>query len=150
MCVAEFAITGLDPVLKKLKALQGKQMVSAVRSALTRSARIPRDSARAKARSFDDPATPSNIAKKITTRYNGKRSKREGGIVVQVGVAGGAKPEKGNEDTGHWRLKELGTSQMAAQPFMRPALAENVEAITSTFAGDLDRAIDKIAAKGGA
>jgi HK97 gp10 family phage protein len=148
MSVAEFQITGLDPVLKKLAALQGKQMLSAIRSALTKGARIPRDAARRKAASFDDPESPSNIAKNIVTRYSGKRSKREGGVVVQVGVAGGARPAKGNEDTGHWRLKEFGTSQMPADPFMRPALSDNAEKVTSEFAGDLDKAIDKIVAKG--
>lgn len=134
--------------MKRMKALTGKKMLSAIRSGLTRSARLPRDKARAKARSFDDPSSPSNIAKNITTRYDGKASKREGGVVVKVGVAGGARPAKGNKDTGHWRLKEFGTSQMQAEPFMRPALAETADQVINEFAGNLDAAITKVVTKG--
>lgn len=140
-------ITGLEPVLARLKALGGKAMLRAVRSGLTKSARIPRDAARRKAKGFDDPSSPSNIAKNITSRYDGKASKRELGVVVKIGVAGGAKPKKGNKDTGHWRLKEFGTSNMPAEPFMRPALAENAEKIIGSFAADLDASITKIASK---
>ena len=140
-------IKGLGPVLKRLEALQGKEIVRAVRAGLTKSARIPRDAARRKAQAFDDPKSPSNIAKNIISRYDGRASRREGGVVVKVGVAGGAKPQKGNADTGHWRMKEFGTSDMAADPFMRPALSENVDPIIDSFAGDLDAAISKIVSK---
>jgi HK97 gp10 family phage protein len=146
--VAEFTIEGLAPVLAKLKRLRGKDMLKAVRSAGTRSMRIVRDAARATARGFDDPDTPSNIAKAITTRNDAKGGKRVGGVLIKVGVVGGARPAKGNEDTGHWRFKELGTSQMPAEPFMRPALESNVAKVTDTFVSELDKSIDKIVAKG--
>src|SRR5690606_21891053 len=83
------------------------------------------------------------IWKKIVTRYNGKASKRVGGVVVQVGVQGGAKPQKGDHDTGHWRLLEFGTSQMAAQPSMRPALESNVQAVTDKLISDIGPQIDR-------
>lgn len=138
-------IKGLDEVLKRMGALTGKQMIRAIRGGLVRSARIVRDSARDKARALDDPRSPSNIAKNIVTRAGGARSdQREGGVVVKVGVAGGARPAKGNKDTGHWRFLEMGTGHHQAQPFMRPAMEDNVERVINDFASNLDAAITKV------
>jgi HK97 gp10 family phage protein len=148
--VSQFQIEGLDPVLKKLKALSSdKFRVKAVRSAGTKAMRIVRDAARAKAKTFDDPKSPSNIAKNIVTRNDTKAGKREGGVVIKVGVVGGARPQKGNEDTGHFRYVEFGKEGVPARPFLRPALESNVGKVTDTFVAALDKEIDKIIAKGG-
>jgi HK97 gp10 family phage protein len=143
----EFSLHGLDGALAKMRAISRDVATKGTRAAGTRAMRIVRDAARARARQLDDPKTASNIAKAITTRYDGKASKREGGVVVKVGVVGGAKPRKGDEDMGHWRLLEFGTSQMRAQPFMRPALEQNVDAVTDAFVQALEPAIDKAIAK---
>ena len=143
----EFKIEGLDAALKKMRGLAPELKKKGLRAAGTRAMKIVRDAARREARTFDDPESPSNIAKNIVTRYDTKGSKREGGMVVKVGVAGGARPAKGNEDTGHWRLLEFGTSEMPAQPFMRPALSENVQVVTAKFVAELGPQIDKAIAK---
>lgn len=145
----QFEIKGLEAALAKLKAIRQDVGVKAVKAAGTRAMRIVRDSARAKAKTLNDPETASTIHKEIQTRVDNKAGKREGGVVVKVGVRGGARPVKGNEDTGHWRLLEFGTSQMAAQPFMRPALSENVQAVTNEFVAQLEPQIDKAIAKAG-
>lgn len=145
--MAEFQIKGLDQVLRRMKGLAPELKRKAARAAATKAMRIVRDAARAKAATFDDPETASNIAKKITTRYDGHGSKREGGVVVKVGVVGGARPRKGTEDEGHWRFKELGREGVPADPFMRPALENNVERVTDTFVNELNPAIDKALAK---
>lgn len=148
--MTQFKIEGLEPVLAKFKALSSdKFRVKAVRSAGTKAMRIVRDAARAKAKAFDDPKSPSNIAKNIQTRNDAKAGKREGGVVIKVGVVGGARPAKGNEDTGHWRFVEFGKEGIAARPFMRPALESNVQKVTDTFVAALDKEIDKILVKGG-
>lgn len=144
----EFKIQGLDGVLEKLRTLGPKLQKKGLRSAGTKAMKIVRDAARAKAQQFDDPASPSNIAKNIVTRYDAKASRREGGAVTKVGVMGGARPARGNKDTGHWRFLELGTSEMPAQPFMRPALANNIGKVTDTYAAALNSEIDRIIAKG--
>lgn len=144
---AEFKIQGLEAAMQKMRAIGPELRKKALRGAGTKAMRIVRDAARKAAKSFDDPATASNIAKNIVTRYDTKGSKREGGMVVKVGVAGGARPQKGNQDTGHWRLLEFGTEKMPAQPFMRPALEGNVQAVTDAFVAALDPAIDKAVAK---
>lgn len=144
-----FKIEGdLPGILKKLRTLGPKLQKKGMRSAGTKAMRVVRDAARQGAKRFDDPATGSNIAKNIVTRYNNKASKRIGGVVTQVGVAGGARPRKGTDDTGHWRFKELGTALMRAEPFMRPALAEKTQQVTDTYVTALNAEIDKIIAKG--
>lgn len=144
----QFKIQGLEGVLKKMKDLPIKLQKKGLRSAGTKAMRPVRDAARQGAMRFDDPATASNIAKNIVTRYDSKASKRVGGSVTKVGVMGGARPRKGTQDTGHWRHKEMGTSLMPAEPFMRPALANNVAKVTDIFVTELNKQIDKIIAKG--
>lgn len=144
----EFQIQGLDPVLDKLRTVSREIAQKGARAAGTRAMRIVRDAARAKARALDDPQSKQSvIAKNVTTRFDSKGSKRQSAIVVKVGVAGGAKPMPGREDTGHWRLLEFGTSTAQAQPFMRTALSENVEAVTAAFVEELVPQIDKALAK---
>lgn len=145
--MAEVKIHGVEQAVARLRNLRRDIGTKAVRSAAIRAMRIVRDDARRKASTFDDPETASNIAKAIVTRYDNKASKREGGVVVKVGVQGGARPQKGAGDTGHWRYKEFGTSHMPAEPFMRPALAENAQAVTDKLVSELIPQIDKAVAK---
>ena len=142
-----FRIEGLDAALAKLKNLRDPKKVKAsVRSAGVKAMRIVRDAARNNSRGLDDPETASTIWKEIVTQYSAKQSRGDQ-VVVRVGVRGGAKPQKGNKDTGHWRLLEFGTEKMPAQPFMRPALADNTQEVTDAFVAALEPAIDKQAAK---
>ena len=67
--------------------------------------------------------------------------------MVKVGVIGGARPARGTEDEGHWRLVEFGKEGVPARPFMRPALEENVQQVTNAIVSELDPAITKILAK---
>jgi HK97 gp10 family phage protein len=141
--MADFKIEGLDKVLAKMQGLGPKLVKKGLRTAGTKAMRIVRDDARRVAKTFDDPESGSNIAKNIVTRYDARGSKRVGGAVTKVGVAGGARPQKGREDTGHWRLIEFGTEHMRARPFMRPALENNVEQVTTIYVQALDVEIDK-------
>lgn len=141
--MADFKIEGLDAAMAKLRAVSKAVAGKATRSAATKAMAIVRNAARATVAAYDDPDSPSNIAKNIVTRNDTKAGKREGGIVVKVGVAGGAKPQKGNKDTGHWRFVEFGKEGVAARPFMRPALEGNVDAVTNKFVSELEPAIDK-------
>jgi HK97 gp10 family phage protein len=60
---------------------------------------------------------------------------------------------KGNPDSGkkgptpHFRLLEFGTEKMSARPFMRPALAENIEAATNEFVLQYNKSLDRAAKK---
>jgi len=111
-------IEGLDAVLRRMKALPQEIQKKAALAALRKGARIVVKAARANY-TFDDPDSPSDIGKAITSRADSKGGKREGGAMVKVGVAGGARPRKGNEDEGHWRFIEFGKEGVPARPFMR-------------------------------
>lgn len=147
-----FKITGLDAALKKMREFPPKIQKKGVRASARKAMNIVRDAARAGARKIDDPATAEIIAKNIVTRESPKQSRRVGGIVMRVGVMGGAssnqfsKDASGNPggDTRHWRFVEFGTEGVAARPFMRPALESNIGAVTDRFVAELNKEIDKL------
>lgn len=150
----KFDIQGLDGVLSKMRTLSPKLQKKGLVAAVRKGANIVRDDARNRAKQFDDPSTPKPIWREIVTRVNGRRGRQEGGVVMQVGVRGGARSEKSNRssnasnDTGssvwYWRLLEFGTSKMAAQPFMRPALESNVYKATDAIVTELNRQLDEV------
>lgn len=158
----EFDIKGLDGVLQKMRTLSPKLQRKGLVAAVRKGANIVRDDARNRAKQFDDPATPEKIWKEIVVRLNGRRSRQEGGVVMQVGVRGGAKEYKDNaknrragrvggqyEGAGsaglfYWRFLEFGTSKMAARPFMRPALESNVDKATDAIVTELNRQLDEV------
>jgi len=143
----EFEIEGAAAAMAKIRSVRQDVAFKGVRAAAMKAMRIVRDAARAKAKVFDDPETKSNIASKIVTRYDSKASRREEGVVVKVGVQGGARPAKGTSDEGHWRLLEFGAEHMRAQPFMRSSLEDNIEPVTSVFVSEIDPQIEKALAK---
>lgn len=145
----EFQLQGLDGVLKKLRELGPKLAKKGATASLRKGARIVVKAARdgAKAQWHDNPKTPSNIPKNITSRADNKGGKRAGGVMVKVGVAGGARPKPGNEDTGHWRFLEFGKEGVPARPVMRPALENNVSRVTDAIIKELNVQIDKLVPK---
>lgn len=143
----KFQVQGLDGVLKAMRALGPKLAKKGALASLRKGARIVVKDARAGALALDDPETASKIAKNVTSRADTKGGKRNGGAMVKVGIAGGARPLPGNTDTGHWRLLEFGTSKMPAHPFMRRALASNVQQVTDAIVAELNIQIDKLTPK---
>ncbi len=76
-------------------------------------------------------------------------------VSVSMTMNGAVLPKPGEAvDTGaggptpHWRLLEFGTEQMAARPFMRPALADNIQQVTDVFVREYSKAIDRAIKKG--
>ncbi|WP_314384941.1 HK97-gp10 family putative phage morphogenesis protein [Pseudomonas brenneri] len=164
-----FSLQGLDGALDKMKTLAPKLKRSGLRKASRKAMNIVRDAARAAAKNIDDPETAEKIWRNIVTQEAGRQSKREGGVVMRVGILGGAKDysnvhtRKGGRrgtyavggdvrnpggDTFHWRFIEFGTEFIPAAPFMRPAMETNTEAVTNRFSTELRAEIDK--ALGGA
>ena len=143
---SEFQVQGLDGVLERMRALPAKLQKKGATASLRKGARIVVKAARAgaAARWNDNPSTKSNIPKAITSRADTKGGKRVGGAMVTVGVAGGARPHKGPEDTGPWRLLEFGREGVPARPVMRPALADNVQRVTDAIADELRAQLDKL------
>lgn len=142
-------IEGLAEIQRKLKLLPDRIGKNAMRRSLRKGANVIRDAARANAKRIDDPETREQIWKNIAVASAGKRREREaGGVMMRVGVRGGAKPTRGDNgtpggNTTHWRFVELGTSEARAQPFLTPAGAEKAQAAYDATAADMIKQIDK-------
>lgn len=148
----EFKITGLDDVLPKMRRLGPALQKRGLKNAVRAGANIVRAHAVNNAHKLDRPETPNAIWKNIASQFASKLSKREGGVAYRVGVMGGGKNPGGRETTGkgprggstwYWRFIELGTSRIRAQPFMRPALADNTGRVTDMVVRTLNTEIDK-------
>jgi len=127
-----------------------------MRRALRKGAIVIRDQARVNARQVDDPETRENIAKNLVVQSGGRRRERAaGGIMMRVGIMGGASANKHSKDasgnpggdTRHWRFVEFGTSTVQARPFMRQAMAASAEKALNTTAAAMDAEINKELAK---
>jgi len=144
-------VKGLAEIERKLKLLPERVGNNAMRRALRKGANVIRDAARANAKRIDDPETREQIWKNIAVSGGGrKRERQAGGVMMRVGVRGGARPLKKGTDTGlpggnttHWRFVEFGTSEARAQPFMRPAAASSAGAAYQAFAAAAPAEIDK-------
>lgn len=155
-----FDLEGYDAVIEKLRALPVEIRHKSGRSALRKAAQVIRDAAKQNALRINDPQTAEDISKNITERWGSKIYKRTGDLAFRVGVLGGAriskKRPKGAEpggpggDTRYWAYVEFGTERTAAQPFMTPALEQNIQQVVNTFRINLDKGIDRAIKKGGA
>jgi len=147
----EFSITGLESLLGKLESVSFDVRRKGGRAALRKAAQVVADKAKEGAARIDDTATGRSIADNIVLRWNGRLFKRTGDLGFRIGVQHGAVLAKkgetvdttANSPTPHWRLIEFGTEKMAAVPFMRPALADNISLVTNTFVTEYEKAIDR-------
>lgn len=148
--MVEFDLKGLAAVQAKMQGLNTTLQTKGIKSALGKAARLVRDAAKQGALRVDDHETGRRIADNIVTRMRSRHNRKTGDVMISVGVstAKGRIP-KGNPDEGpkgstpHWHLVEEGTEHAKAQPFMRPALANNTERAASVFVAELDRQITK-------
>ncbi len=148
----EVNIEGLDEVQEKLKRLSNPRLIkNAARRSMRKAMTIVRDSARNAAKGIDDPETAEKIWKNIAIAAGKTRNPSE--VVMRVGVRGGASfsnknpPNTPGGDTRHWRWLEFGSAHNPPTPFMRPALQNNIQAVTNSFAENFNREIDKELAK---
>lgn len=165
----EFKLTGLDDLLAKLESLGYETRRKGGRAALRKAAMFIASKVKENASRLDDPQTAESIEKNITARWNGRLFKRTGDLGFRVGVMGGARQyadTRGNRrkgrvgqeyyvgdktnpggDTWYWRFLEFGTSKMAAKPFMRSALADNVTTATGIFVTEFSKSINRAIAR---
>lgn len=148
----EFKLEGLEPVQEKFKRLGNPRLMkNAARRSMRKAMAIVRDAARANAKGIDDPETAEKIWKNIAIAAGKTRNPNE--VVMRVGVRGGASfsnpnpPSTSGGDTRHWRWIEFGSVHNPPVPFMRPALQNNIQAVTNSFAENFNKEIDKELAK---
>lgn len=109
-----------------------------------------RKAAQAAARLIDDPETAASIYKNLYLQASRRQGKRVGGVVMRLGVLGGAnlrKPAGGYAPGGktqHWRFIELGTEKEPAQPFLLPSLMNNVLNVETILIRELNNEIDRL------
>jgi HK97 gp10 family phage protein len=147
----EFSLIGIEELIGKMNAVTYDVKRKGGRFALRKAAQIVVDKAKQNAQRINDPDTGRSIADNIAMRWDGKLFKRTGDLGFRIGVLTGStrnlKP--GNPDTGaggatpHAMLVELGTSKARAQPYMRPAIENNLSAITSEFLSQYDKALTR-------
>ena len=148
----EFNIEGLDEVQEKLKRLANPRLMkNAARRSMRKAMAIVRDAARSGAKNIDDPQTAEKIWKNIAIAAGKTRNPNE--VIMRVGVRGGASfsnpnpPKTSGGDTRHFRWVEFGSANNPPTPFLRPALANNIQAVTNSFAENFNKEIDKELAK---
>ena len=148
----EVNIEGLDEVQEKLKRLGNPRLMkNAARRSMRKAMVIVRDAARSGAKNIDDPQTAEKIWKNIAIAAGKTRNPNE--VVMRVGVRGGASfsnpnpPNTPGGDTRHWRFIEFPSANNPGTPFMRPALQNNIQAVTNSFAENFNKEIDKELAK---
>lgn len=148
----EVNIEGLDQVQEKLKRLGNPRLIkNAARRSARKAMAIVRDAARSGAKAIDDPQTSEKIWKNIAIAAGKTRNPNE--VVMRVGVRGGASfsnpnpPNTSGGDTRHFRWVEFGSANNPPTPFLRPALQNNIQAVTNSFAENFNKEIDKELAK---
>lgn len=149
-----FKLEGMDAVLGRLQSLQHDVKYKGGRFALRKAANLVAARAKDNAQQLDDPATGRSIAENIAVRWSTRTFKTSGDLKFRVGVRGGAGTRKVLETgagapTPHWRLLEFGTENMPARPFLRRALAENIDAATAEFAKHFETSIDRAIKRAG-
>ena len=152
--MSQFAIfSGHQDIERKLRELGSATIVRRItRKAARQSMNIVRDAAKENAKRIDDPVTREKIFKNISTSAGKTRDKNT--IKMRVGVRGGASfsnpnpPNTSGGDTRHWRWIEFGKTGVPAVPFMRPALAMNIENVinkfSQVFVNELDAELAKL------
>ena len=150
----DFTLVGFEEVRRKLAITPIKLRTKGARKALSTAANIVTKAARQNAERVDDPETGRRIRNNIGKRSRSGYSRRTGDAMVSVGVlTEKGRIPKGNPDAGpkgntpHWHLIELGTEKARAQPFLRPALADNIGPVTDKFAAELDKELEKALAE---
>lgn len=144
------SIHGLPDFREKMRRIGSeKEIKKFVRKASRQAMNLVRDDARINAKAIDDPETVAKIHKNITVQAGKVRDRNS--IKMRVGIKGGAGQNQysvstaglSGGDTRHWRFIEFGTSTIPAVPFMRPALANNVEAVIGCFSQSFMQQLDE-------
>ncbi len=149
-------VEGLEPLLARMENLSFDLRKKGGRFAMRKAANLIRDKARENAKQLDDPTSAADISANVAVRFSPKDFKRNGNLVFRVGVLGGAGGRKSAEqlsglpgqDTRHWRQQEFGNSRHPAQPFMRRALSENIQAASDEFINQYNKSLDRAIKRG--
>ncbi len=150
---AKFSILGLKDITDKLQEIPEEIAHKAVKSSLRKAAKLVYDAAYNNALAVDDPKTGRKIADNIRLQFASRLFQQTDGNLVMYRI--GVSTSRGNiptpnTDTGprgstpHWHLIEFGTQKNQSQPYMRPALDNNVSQVIDSFVINLGHELDKL------
>ncbi|WP_168378346.1 HK97-gp10 family putative phage morphogenesis protein [Acinetobacter cumulans] len=153
----DFKLEGMDDFMRNIDVLKDRKAVNKrARAAARKAMQLVQFAAKVGASRIDDPVTRENITENIVIR-NGK-SRDLNTVRMRVGVLGGAAVNAKTDraklaalpggETVYWRYIEFGTSKVPATPFMRPALAENIQVVTDEFNKHFMKSIENAIKKG--
>ncbi|MGI2201019.1 HK97-gp10 family putative phage morphogenesis protein [Shewanella baltica] len=146
----DFSLIGLKEFKAKMNKVSQTVLDTGTRTALRKAAGIVKKAAQENSLNVDDPKTGRRIRDNVTLQFASRLFKSEGVIMYRVGIATnrGRIPtpnadEGARGNTPHWHLVEFGTEHAQAQPFMRPALANNINQVIGRFTVEFDKELDK-------
>lgn len=128
----QFNPAEIEALENRLKEVAEKVAKKSLRTAARKAMAQVRKEAREKAPE-DTGLLDENFA--LLTRVKGSE------VVAKVGIRGGA--HKNDYSPYYFRFVELGTKDLPAKPFLRPALENNAESIFATILEELKKALDK-------
>jgi HK97 gp10 family phage protein len=144
-------IRGLDGLLRQLEQLKVELAVKALATAARRAFQpvlddakrlVPRDSG-ALADSLrikvEKPSAGDTVIK-VGIMVGGSRLAKQSRVAA---AAFGEAQSKELPPARRWHFIELGTSKMAAHPYLRPALEQNASAVVELLKGELQKQILK-------
>ena len=142
-----FKVSGLKELGARMEKLKADVALKAGRSAVAAAAQIVKKAAIANAPEHDEPhvvkdvlVQPGNLKRNIISKRL-KDTKLTAEYIVTV-----RNKKKDGYAARYGRLVEFGTINMHPQPFLRPALSENIDKAIGAMAKKLDRAIKKAGA----
>jgi HK97 gp10 family phage protein len=140
-------LVGFEGLRKILRALPDEVNMRANKLGAVAMAQFVRE----KAKSNAPKGETGNLSRAIIVR-----KEKDGGAKwiqfydVAVRTRGGRKSKKTGvvpDSAYYWHFVEFGTSRMAAQPFLRPAIEDNRDAVVGSYRDRASRIVDAIAAK---
>ena len=158
--------TGEKDIMNRLGILSSKDQLKDAKFAARKAMKVVRLAAELNAAEFDRAWTPESVKKNITVQSAPRYARAVGGVVMRVGVLGGARQyattkenvrkgragqayrtggDKGNPggDTWYWRFIEFGTSKVRADDFLERALKSNIAGVESITSIELSKALDR-------
>lgn len=141
--------SGLADIAKDLETLSRAENNKVLRDATRAAAGVLKEEVENQA-----PVNTGKLKKNVVVVT--QKGRRRGEIVSGVHIRG-TNPENGNSDNKmktdsprnafYWRFVELGTSNMPAHPFVRPAFDTRQEEATQAALARMNQAIDEVLSK---
>lgn len=130
--IVRFNLKGADELSARFKGLAEEMRRKVVLPAAKDAMDIVLLDAKDRAARIDDPETANFIPANLAMIERKAIGEEVGAVVVSVGVRMRKRGQKGG-NTFYWWWVELGTEKNRAKPFLRPALANNREALFKEF-----------------